>query len=319
MRYSAILSCINLVGFAIPLGILISTAAKYDTSISWLAHITDKPVMGNPDLDKSVKYASIDGHDLYMDISPPEKAVAPSGTPVIFLHGGGFVSGTRGQLPVWTAFFNRRGDTVFDVDYRLATPSYQTWDKATEDVASAVAWVGNNAQKYNVDMSKLIIVGSSAGGGLALQVGYAIVNGKAQSYLEGDLAKPSAVVAIYPAQNLTPPWEEDAHFFGTPARQFNTSYLGGSPTDYPEAYNATNPIKHLNSNLPPTIIIAGKNDHLLPYYGQEQLAQALSNTGIINQFVSLPFTDHAFDLFPNGLSAQIAFRQTELFLDKHHK
>lgn len=52
-------------------------------------------------------------------------------------------------------------------------------------------------------MSKLIVSGASAGGGLALQVAYDIQDGTLKAYESGELAKAQAVVAIFPWDDLT--------------------------------------------------------------------------------------------------------------------
>jgi acetyl esterase/lipase len=57
----------------------------------------------------------------------------------------------------------------FAVAFRGIHPFYSL-DKATPDIATAIVWMGKHAAGYHVDMSKLIIAGASAGGGLALQV-----------------------------------------------------------------------------------------------------------------------------------------------------
>jgi len=58
------------------------------------------------------------------------------------------------------------------VQYRLATKEYQTWDKAATDINSAIVWLTENQNTYKLDMSELVLAGSSAGGSLALQAAY---------------------------------------------------------------------------------------------------------------------------------------------------
>lgn len=139
-----------------------------------------------------------------MDISKPKNSDSKTPlTPVVSIHGGAFTASTRNEEPAWTEFYNDRGYVVFDVHYRLATSTYHTWDKAAPDIATAIVWIGKHAKEYNVDMSKLIVSGASAGGGLALQVAYDIQDGTLKAYESGELAKAQAVVAIFPGDDLT--------------------------------------------------------------------------------------------------------------------
>ena len=150
--------------------------------------------------------------------------------PVVLIHGGGYVRGTRNLEPAWARFFNRRGYVVFDVDYRLATASYFTWDKAAPDIATAIVWIGNHAAQYHVDMSRLILAGSSAGGGPALQTAYGINDGTVKVLLRWARLYPAkAVVALYPSQDLTGLWKKNPRLFGIGLRALSEAFIGGTP------------------------------------------------------------------------------------------
>lgn len=85
---------------------------------------------------------------------------------VVLVHGGGWDQGSRGGslLPGWLA---GRGYVVFDIDYRLATPTSPSWQQATGDVKCAVGWVNDHAARFGVDPERIALLGSSAGGHLA--------------------------------------------------------------------------------------------------------------------------------------------------------
>lgn len=61
---------------------------------------------------------------------------------------------------------------VFDIDYRLATPTSPSWQQATGDVKCAVGWVNDHAARFGVDPERIGLLGSSAGGHLALLAAY---------------------------------------------------------------------------------------------------------------------------------------------------
>ncbi|MCT1402956.1 alpha/beta hydrolase [Paenibacillus sp. p3-SID867] len=310
------LSIVNVIGFSVPLVSIIKTANDYNVDISWSKHWSAKLSRGKADLSKSIQYASVDGIKLHMDISLPDDYDSSANlTPVIFLHGGGFVSGERGQNPHWTKFYNDRGYIVFDVDYRLGTKSYPTWDKASTDVATAIVWIGNHASKYNVDMNKLIIAGVSAGGGLALETAYRIQDKTIEAYLDGELYPAQFVVAGYPAHDLAASWNSE--MFGIKGSDRLTAYIVGSPEEYKDAYTAINPLNHIVATTPQTIIVAGKADHLIPYDSHVKLADALTEAGIANELVGIPYFDHFYDYMPGTLGAQISYQVVADFLDKY--
>ncbi len=315
------LSIINVIGFCIPLAALIQTAGVYHTNISWSQHLTGGFSVGTPDVSKSVHFTTTpDGKALFMDISKPNNFNSQKAlTPVVLIHGGGFIAGARNEEPAWTQFYTDRGYVVFDVDYRLATATYHTWDKAAPDIATAIVWMGNHAADYHVDMSKLIIAGASAGGGLALQVAYGIQDGTLKAYEPGALAQAKAVVAIFPAQDMTAIWNSTTSFLGIDNHKIGEEYIGGSPQEYPQAYATVDVSNHITRHSPPTIVIVGQHDHAIPYQSQVQFVDNLTKMGVPHEFISIPFTDHFFVFRPGGISGQIAFQGAGHFLDKYAK
>jgi acetyl esterase len=311
------LSVFSSVALLIPFVTLLSEAANRKVDISWTDMLRVKLSAGRPDSSSSVKYTSIDGQDLYVQISlPPSNGSAGSRVPAVLIHGGGYVRGTRNLEPAWTHFFSQRGYVVFDVDYRLATASYFTWDKAAPDIATAIVWIGNHAAQYNVDMSRLILAGSSAGGGLALQTAYGINDGTVKSYRVGAVYPAKAVIALYPSQDLTGLWKKNPRLFGIGLRALSEAFIGGTPEQYPDRYALVDAGAHVSSSSPPTLMVVGKNDHLLPFLDQKALADKLSAAGVKNEFVALPFNDHFFTIAVGSLGSQISFKAASDFLKK---
>ncbi|WP_197933664.1 alpha/beta hydrolase [Paenibacillus sp. GSMTC-2017] len=296
---------------------ILQVAHQHNVQISWTDTLKIRIDRGKPDISKSIRYATVDGKELFMDISLPSDSNTKKRTPIVLIHGGGFVSGTRNQSPSWTKFYAERGYVVFDVDYRLASPGYVTWDKAAPDIATSIVWIGEHASEYGIDMDKLLIAGSSAGGSLALQVAYRLNNGTLAAYEPGKLYSPKAVIAVYPAQDMTTIWNEGTHFFGMDGEAFLGEYIGGSPNDNPEAYHAINIGDHIQMNTPPTLLLVGKNDHLLPYSGQVAFANLLKTNNVPYEFVSIPYNDHFFDAAPGSLGSQISRQAATDFLNKY--
>ncbi len=119
---------------------------------------------------RDVTYCTNDGVDLKMDVYFPWKPAGPS--PVImFVHGGGWVAGTKTGTPGMSYFLDlaRRGYTTFSIDYRLA-PTY-TFPANIVDVKCAVRHIRANAAEYNIDPNRIGAWGASAGGHLVALLG----------------------------------------------------------------------------------------------------------------------------------------------------
>ncbi|CAJ2501875.1 Uu.00g047280.m01.CDS01 [Anthostomella pinea] len=101
---------------------------------------------------------------------PSRDDPAPAGsgkrTAVINLHGGGFILGKGTDDARWAdSLTTGLGAVVFSVNYRLA-PGYP-FPKAVEDCVDSIIQICNLADKYNIDTSRIILSGFSAGGTLA--------------------------------------------------------------------------------------------------------------------------------------------------------
>lgn len=131
---------------------------------------------------------------LYLDVHRPINPRADKAA-VLAVFGGGFFTGERDnsyQLAIADSLTNR-GFTVISIDYRLgmkdaemvkanssllkATNLFQYCiEIATEDCADAVAWVCKHAEELDIDPSRIILTGSSAGAITILQLDYCRVN-----------------------------------------------------------------------------------------------------------------------------------------------
>lgn len=114
--------------------------------------------------------------DLYL---PP--AGGPSSRPtVVLVHGGGFTEGNKSQMASTARGYARRGFVAASISYRLDAGANPTTDpvryltaalNAIDDGMESVRWLRSNAATYRIDPTRIAMVGSSAGGAVALGVG----------------------------------------------------------------------------------------------------------------------------------------------------
>ena len=154
-------------------------------------------------------FAQRDTCSLYLDVYAVTSGAETSylGNPkpaVLFVFGGGFVSGERSSdfYQEWFKTLNDNGYAVVTIDYRLGMKGYKvgkgisgllkaadrfklSQDIAVEDVFSAVDFLWRNREEVGIDPDNLVIAGSSAGAITALAAEYAIVNGEAKGLPEG--------------------------------------------------------------------------------------------------------------------------------------
>lgn len=149
---------------------------------------------------------------LCLDVYKPETPRADKAA-VLMAFGGGFISGERNndQMKRWASALLEHGFTVISIDYRLGFKDsamvashskllklpdlfMHCIDIAVQDCAAAVAWVCSNAGMLDIDPSKLILTGSSAGAITILQLDYYRANSMSGASALPAGWKPAAVI-----------------------------------------------------------------------------------------------------------------------------
>jgi acetyl esterase/lipase len=125
------------------------------------------------------------------------------------------------------------------------------------------------------------------------------------------------VSALYPPVDLAAAWVSQVPAISDMARQFNTYYVGGSPQQFPDRYQFVASATHINAGAPPTLVILGDNDHLVPPDATDRFAQQARDAGIDIESIRFPYGDHAFNLNQNGFGNQFYLAMTYRFLSEH--
>jgi acetyl esterase/lipase len=209
-----------------------------------------------------------------------------------------------------------------DVAYRL----YPRTDLSgmIGDAKRAVAWMKANADRYDVDPERIVVAGGSAGGLLALMAAYALEQPELiTNDLQGIDTSVCGIVAFYPVVDLRS-YVAYSNYATTrigplemtSPREVVAGLLGGTPEEVPERYDLLSPCNHVSALCPPTLLLQGEHDHVVPLEPVRSLARDLSGAGVPVVYVEYPATEHVFDLVLPALSpsAQAAWYDIERFL-----
>jgi acetyl esterase/lipase len=228
---------------------------------------------------------------------------------VVVVHGGGWRSGSRGEFPEWNAWLAEKGYVVFDIDYRLSPPP--NWRSAPGDVRCAVGWVKENSSRYGVDPGRVALMGRSAGGHLALLTAYTEGASALPAGCEvrnGQDTAVAAVAAFYPPTDL-------ARLSSSGYLAGMDRFLGGTRRALPGRYRLSSPVARVDPGDPPTFLVHGGDDEIVPPGESELLAGRLREAGVSHRLVGLPWANHTFDFFWGGWGAQITRSSLEEFLE----
>lgn len=118
-----------------------------------------------------------DPEELLLDLWLPPDDVGPRPL-VLYVHGGSFQGGEREDFARYAVRYARLGYVVASIDYRLRdndTPEEQQVAAldAIDDAMESVRWLRSKAATYNIDTTRMLGLGSSAGGAIILGVGHA--------------------------------------------------------------------------------------------------------------------------------------------------
>jgi acetyl esterase/lipase len=236
---------------------------------------------------------------LKLDFYP---AIGRSPAPcVIVVHGGGWDNGDRGQVSQFNDWLARGGYSVADISYRLAPAS--VWPAQREDVAAAIAFVKDHSAAWNIDAGKLVILGRSAGGQIAEASAYALRDPSVRG-----------VVALYAPADMNFAWKwgraDDPLNSPLLLRQF----LGGTPETARDAYDSASAILLVDAKSPPTLLVHGTIDSLVWNRQSERLAARLTEAGVTNMLVPIPWATHALEYNLSGPSGQLSEYAVSWFL-----
>ena len=213
---------------------------------------------------EDIIYGRKHGVALTMDLLRPAE---PNGLGVIFIVSGGWYSAKRAINPQFLNGFIERGYTVFAVLHG-SQPKFQIAE-IDKDIHRAVRYIRHNAAKFGVDPGKLGMSGASAGGHLSLLLATRGEPGKkdAKDPVDRESSAVQAVACFFPPTdflNYGNPGE-DAVGVGTLA-DYNAAFGPMIRTAQGRKLlgRAISPINFVTEKTPPTLIVHGDADNLVP-------------------------------------------------------
>lgn len=268
--------------------------------------------IGKPDAPQPARVErsySVQRDQLFTPPNWPKPLLAdvytPSGTPpsgerwpaVLVIHGGGWKSGDRAQVESLAERVAKRGYVAVNITYRLVPEAL--FPTPVEDVQQAVRWLRANAERYQVDPTRIGAWGYSAGAHLAALVG-----------------------GLSPGDRL---YAEDARLKvvvagGIPSdlRKFHggtlvPNFLGERWSENSVAFRESSPAAYVTAGDPPVFLYHGTWDQLVPLDQSLDYKAALDAAGVANELYLLRGLGHIAAFLMDGAAVQ---RGAD-FLDRH--
>jgi len=276
---------------------MMTVVAATSSAIICLAHgnLADEAAWraftGSRQPDDVVAYVPNGAANQSLEIYLPPEATEGKPAPVLlFVHGGGWIRGTRSALAAHARYFAARGWVCVNISYRLTSEPGVTLADQQADVRAAFEWVHAHASRRGWDRERISALGESAGGQLVCALGV----------LPPETGSGSAhsLVLVNPVLDLTKlPWA-----LTTPGVR--------------DAALAS-PLLHLTSEAPPILLLHGRKDVTVPVAQAEAFAAKAKSVGADVRLIVLENAEHAFLLEGFGDPAGIrnALGQIAEYLD----
>ena len=242
----------------------------------------------------NVVYTTVKGWEGKMDIYNAPKAAKP--TPVVInIHGGGWNHGVKESQSGFNTFF-KMGYAVANMEYRLTGQA--TAPAAVEDTRCVLIYLIKNAKALNIDVNKIVIMGGSSGGHLALMGGLLGNDHRFDGNCPG--VENIKVAAIIDKYGITDVW--DWGYGPNITSKSAKTWLGDKANDQ-EFAKTVSPITYVNKNSPPTFIVHGDADPTVPYQQSVALHKKFVDAGVKTQFMTVEGGLHG--KFPKDKNSEV--------------
>jgi acetyl esterase len=189
-------------------------------------------------------YKQVDSVKLFMEVYRPGISnIATKHPAMIFFFGGGWSGGSVKQFEPHARFFSQRGMVCFLVDYRVKERQQTTPFESLKDAKSAIRYIREHANVFNIDTSMIVAAGGSAGGHLAAATALTDeFNENSDNMSVG--CNPNVLVLYNPVIDNGP-------------GGYGYERIG-------DAYKSFSPLHNIRKGAPPTILFLGTKDDLIP-------------------------------------------------------
>ena len=242
----------------------------------WAAETVEPPLIDVTGISRrfmDIPYAS-QSPSQKLDIYLPEEGEGPFPT-MIFIHGGGFFGGKKGDAQVGTILNAiRYGFAVVSVEYRLAGEA--KYPAGLFDLKTAIRFLRANAAKYMLDGDRFAVGGTSAGGYYAVMAAATQDDPAFEDLSMGCASYSSRVQAVISWFGTFDLILQSKSFNNPDMPSFEALLCGAAPDAIPGLMYFTNPMNFLTPAFPPILLFHGDDDHIVPVEESRMLCRRLT-------------------------------------------
>lgn len=217
---------------------------------------------------RGVPFRQIGSSSLDLDIyQPTRESDRPA---IVFLYGGEWRGGQKGQFARWAVEFADRGYVCLEPTYRLVDET--TLRGMVADVKTALAWTRAHATELGIDPNRIAVAGHSAGAHLAvLAATTPDISATEPDGVESE-STVAAAVGFSGVYDLRV-GENESDTSGNDDEEYEL--IGGSETTRARRTAAVSPVTQVGPETPPTFLAHARDDDIIPVTESEAMESAL--------------------------------------------
>ena len=225
-------------------------------------------------------------------------------TAVIVCPGGSYHHlGLKSEGNTTATWFAENGVTAFVLKYRTAESFYHH-PAMLQDIQRAIQLVRENADEYDIDSSKVGVIGFSAGGHLVTMAGEFFESHNEIEKLDIPCKvslRPDFVIPVYPVVTMQ---DDIAH------RWSRNSLLGkGAKNQTQERKDEFSMELNVPANMPPTYVVVCDDDPVVIPENSLRLYDALQTAGIPSRLARYPWGKHGFGMKDNDFMKEFQWNE----------
>jgi len=270
------------------------------TAAASLMSVCASVLAGEIRIEKDVAFLG-DGRAEKMDVYLPAEGEVKGPAPaVIWIHGGGWVGGSKSakrELNVCRTLAEN-GYAAFSIDYHVADknagPEDAPWPRNVHDCKTALRFIRKEAARFGIDPRRIGVAGGSAGAHLALAVGLTADDAelnKGGLYLD-QANDVSCIIDFYGPTEIDE--KRAPRFAGKTAEETAENVRKGSP------------VRMVKKDSQPVLVAHGTKDELCDISHSHRLVARMKELGTVHEYIEIKDAPHTFDLQPKQMDLRPA-------------
>jgi pectinesterase len=272
-----------------------------------------KPILPDSvNASREITYCNYGDRELKLDIffKQPKNVKQPA---IILIHGGGWKTGNKSLMFPLALELAKRNFVTLTVEYRLSPEAI--FPAALRDINNAIKWTKQNAGNFNIDSSKIVLLGCSAGAQIATLVGFENQELDFQDSIKflGISTNVSAIVNIDGVIDFLGNGSEEFDEFPDPNRPRAAHlWFGASQIERPDLWKKASAINYINNNSCPIIFINSSFPRF--HAGRDEAITLLKKYNVYFEVHTLENSPHSYWLFHPWFEKTVSY--IENFLNK---